>query len=134
MASSSPKRRRIDTEDEFKLEDDDDNYVPYVPVAQRRQAKLAQLANRGQTRATSSVPKVSDEDAAREAREDAEREEERRRERFRKERTLLEEAQEVHKRQAEEGEQTVVAYMSHGIRSLTPSLSRQLKDGGTEGR
>lgn len=103
--ASSPKRRRIDPEEDLRLEEDDE-YVPYVPVAQRRQAKLAQLANRGQTHSTS-VPKVSDEDAEREAREDAEREEEKRRERFRKERTLLQEAQEVHKRQAEEGKHTL---------------------------
>ncbi|KAG9030092.1 DEAD-box ATP-dependent RNA helicase 35 [Tulasnella sp. JGI-2019a] len=94
----SPKRRRVDgpsaTEDEGE-----DNYVPYVPVAQRRQALVAKLTNHT---AETAAQKAKREREEREEAEDAEKEEERRREKARKERTLLEEAQEVHKRKAEE--------------------------------
>ncbi|KAJ8585221.1 DEAD-domain-containing protein [Rhizopogon salebrosus TDB-379] len=98
---SAPKRRRISRSPSptYKLDDEDDNYVPYVPVAQRREAKLAKL---------SSLNTVSDRTKARKQleelleREDAEREEERQREKARKERPLLMEAQEVHERKAAE--------------------------------
>lgn len=108
-SSSSPKRRRIardgDQEEVLKLDDQEDDYVPYVPVAQRRQAKLAQFASRGITSDAARKKKEEDEEAEREAAKvDEEREEERRRERARKERTLLQEAQEVHKQKAQEGE------------------------------
>lgn len=104
----SPKRRRITKNDddyEMKLDDEgEDDYVPYVPVAQRKAAKLQQFANRGVTGDAARKRKEEEEAAEREAqKEDEEREEEKRRERARKERTLLEEAQEVHKRKAEEG-------------------------------
>lgn len=101
--ASSPKRRRIDTEGEdYKLDDETDDYVPYVPVAQRRAQKLAQFAGRGQTESAAAL-QARLEQEARDAKEDEEREEERRRERVRKERTLLQEAQDVMKRRAEEG-------------------------------
>jgi ATP-dependent RNA helicase DDX41 len=98
---SAPKRRRISRSPSpaYKLDDEDDNYVPYVPVAQRREAKLAKL---------SSLNTVSDRTKAKKQleelleREDAEREEERQREKARKERPLLMEAQEVHERKAAE--------------------------------
>lgn len=81
--------------------DDDDNYTPYVPVAKRRANLLASLSSRQQpTKAVTKTP----EDLAREQealQREQEAAEEVRRERARKERTLLEEAQEVKKRQAE---------------------------------
>lgn len=109
-----PKRRRIErTEEEpvFKLDDAaNDDYVPYVPVAQRRQAKLSKLATRGLAAPSANGGDGSGGDEERdlereerEAREDVEREEERRRERARKERTLLEEAQDVMKQKEQEG-------------------------------
>ena len=98
-ASSSYKRRRVQRSPtpEYKL-DDDDNYEPYIPVAQRRQAKLAKLTAWGTDKDKAKKQREEEEE-----REDEEREEERRREKARKERTLLMEAQEVHDRKAAEG-------------------------------
>lgn len=103
---SSPKRRRIGTEQELSLDQEHEDYVPYVPVAQRRQQKLAQFATRGQAQ-SAAILRAQREQEEREQREDEEREEEKRRERLRKERTLLEEAQEVMKRKAEEGTNSI---------------------------
>lgn len=100
MTTLSPKHRRIEAERE--LSPDDDDYVPYVPVAQRRQQKLAQFATRGQAQ-SAAILKSLREQEEREQQGDEEREEEKRRERLRKERTLLEEAQEVMKKKAVEG-------------------------------
>ncbi|KAJ8699446.1 hypothetical protein PTI98_002560 [Pleurotus ostreatus] len=105
MSEAPQKRRRVQRSPSpgYKL-DDDDNYVPYVPVAQRRQEKLAKIT---------SWTANSDRDRARrqkeemEEQEDAEKEEERRREKARKERTLLMEAQEVHtKKDIEDSKKT----------------------------
>ena len=98
---SAYKRRRVrrSPTPEYKL-DDDDSYVPYVPVAQRKQAKLAKLTSWG---ANAEKDKAKQQKEEEEEREDEEREEERRKERARKERTLLMEAQEVHERKAAEG-------------------------------
>ncbi|CAJ0766366.1 13145_t:CDS:1, partial [Entrophospora sp. SA101] len=41
--SNSPKKRKADESLELDLEDDD--YVPYVPIKQRREAKLQKLAS-----------------------------------------------------------------------------------------
>lgn len=81
------------------LLEDDDSYEPYVPVAQRRQAKLAKLTSRASVDRDDASRKQQEQ----EEREDEEKEEERQRERTRKERTLLMEAQEVHHRKAAEG-------------------------------
>ena len=101
----SPKRRRLDDDSKGEDEDEDD-YTPYVPVAQRRQALVSRLSNR---QSESATQKAKREQLEREEEEDAEKEEERRRERTRKERTLLEQAQEVHKKKADEGECIAVA-------------------------
>lgn len=103
VASSSPKRQQIETKEEFTLDEGNDDYVPYVPVAQRRQQKLAQLASRGQKQSNAMLQARQEQEEL-DAKEDEEREEEKRRDRLRKERTLLVEAQEVMKRKAEEGE------------------------------
>ncbi|EJD44074.1 P-loop containing nucleoside triphosphate hydrolase protein [Auricularia subglabra TFB-10046 SS5] len=84
--------------DEYKLDGDDDDYVPYVPVHQRRQQKLARLVNSTSSVSAGAKRKLA-ESAATEER-DLVDEEEARRERARKERTLLLEAQEVHQRKA----------------------------------
>lgn len=82
--------------------DDDSNYVPYVPLSQRRANLLSNLTQKSKTQREKAVKTVEEEAAEREAERIAQEEaEERRRERARKERTLLEEAQEVKKRQAE---------------------------------
>ncbi|KAG8855168.1 DEAD-box ATP-dependent RNA helicase 35 [Tulasnella sp. 330] len=94
----SPKRRRVDGPAPNDEEEEED-YVPYVPVAQRRQALVAKLTTHT---AETAAQKAKREREEREEAEDAEKEEEKRREKARKERTLLEEAQEVHKRKAEE--------------------------------
>ncbi|KAF5332961.1 hypothetical protein D9758_016431 [Tetrapyrgos nigripes] len=92
------KRRRVNRSPSpvYKLDDEDESYEPYIPVAQRRQEKLAKLASLGGN---------SEKQQARaelEQREEEVNEEERLREKQRNERTLLMEAQEVHSRKAAE--------------------------------
>ena len=101
LAETSVKRRRIQRSPspEFKL-DDDDSYQPYVPVAQRRQAKLAKLSALGSSSGHDKSQEVRE---AEDERENEEQEEERRREKVRRGRALLVEAQEVHSKKASEG-------------------------------
>ena len=82
---------------EYKLDDEDEAYEPYVPVIKRRQEKLAKLTSWG------SSAEREKHDSSQEHK-DAEKEDELRREKARKERTLLMEAQEVHLRKAAEGQ------------------------------
>ncbi|GAW07494.1 probable ATP-dependent RNA helicase DDX41 [Lentinula edodes] len=99
-SDNSVNRRRIQRSHSpptYKLEDDDDTYVPYVPVAQRRQEKLAKLSSWGRAKNG-----AQDTQRAQEELEDEAKEEEKRREKARKERTLLMEAQDVHSRKAAE--------------------------------
>lgn len=95
------KRRRVERSPlpTFKLDDEDDTYEPYIPVAQRRQAKLAKLTSWG---ANSDKERTRRQQREQEEREDEANEEEARRETLRKERTLLMEAQEVHSKKAAE--------------------------------
>ncbi|KAJ4480433.1 P-loop containing nucleoside triphosphate hydrolase protein [Lentinula edodes] len=101
MDSDNPvNRRRIrrsHSPPTYKLEDDDDAYVPYVPVAQRRQEKLAKLSSWGRAKNGAQDTRREQEEL-----EDEAKEEEKRREKARKERTLLMEAQDVHSRKAAE--------------------------------
>ncbi|KAJ3937402.1 MAG: P-loop containing nucleoside triphosphate hydrolase protein [Lentinula lateritia] len=101
MNSANPvNRRRIQrsrSPPTYKLGDDDDTYVPYVPVAQRRQEKLAKLSSWGRAKNG-----AQDTQREQEELEDEAKEEEKRREKARKERTLLMEAQDVHSRKAAE--------------------------------
>jgi ATP-dependent RNA helicase DDX41 len=98
----SYKRRRLlqrSPSPQYKLDDEEsDEYEPYVPVAQRREQKLARLSScvktldkRGPT-SEDPTDQLQDED-----------EEETKREKLRKDRTLLAEAQEVHLKKAAEG-------------------------------
>lgn len=103
MSEPASKRRRTQRSPSppvYRLDEDDDVEL-YVPVAQRRQAKLAKLTSWGNSREQTAKEQQQEQ----EEREDEEREEERRREKARKERTLLMEAQEVHSKRAEEGAQ-----------------------------
>ena len=75
----------------LKLDDEEDSYEPYVPVAERRRQKLAKLY----------VEKRQQNDQ--DDHEDVQKEEELRKEKARMERTLLVEAQEVHSKKAIEG-------------------------------
>ena len=99
---SPPKRRRItrSPSPQYKLDDEDpDSYEPYVPVAQRRQDKLAKLTLRN-------IDKERQRESEQAA--DAAREEQRRRERERRQKTLLVEAQAVHsQKEAENAKKTV---------------------------
>jgi ATP-dependent RNA helicase DDX41 len=101
---SQPKRRRLERSPSpvYNLDAEDDSYDPYVPVAQRRQAKLAKLSSWG-VHQKHRTTKHHGEDFGAHA-DDAEREEDYRREAARKERTLLMEAQEVHSKQAVESQ------------------------------
>ncbi|PIL23700.1 transporter [Ganoderma sinense ZZ0214-1] len=101
MSEPAYKRARIQPSPSpvYKLDDEDDSYEPYVPVAQRRQAKLAKLTSWGANAEKEKARRLQEEQ---DDRDDEEREEERRREKARKERTLLMEAQEVHDRKAAE--------------------------------
>lgn len=95
----SIKRRRVERSPSptYKLDDEDDSYVPYVPVARRRQEKIARLTARG----GASQP---DRKSAEQDDRDAEMlEEERKREEERLQRTLLMEAQDVHSKKAAQG-------------------------------
>ncbi|KZO95875.1 DEAD-domain-containing protein [Calocera viscosa TUFC12733] len=83
--------------------DDDNSFVPYVPVKKRREARLAAFISTpsGSTAQTQAAQRARERIELEEA-ADEERQEELRRERERRERTLLSEAQEVHRRRAEE--------------------------------
>ncbi|KAI0043555.1 DEAD-domain-containing protein [Auriscalpium vulgare] len=106
MSAPGQKRRRYTRSPSptYKLDEEDDSYEPYIPVAKRREAKLAKLSSYG---ASAQKDKAKLAKEAEEEREDEELEEERRREKTRKERTLLVEAQEVHSRKnAEDAQKT----------------------------
>jgi ATP-dependent RNA helicase DDX41 len=100
---STTKRRRIERSPSpsYKLDGDDDEYEPYIPLSQRRQEKLAKFSSLGVNAERQKAKRIQEEQ---EEREDALKEEERLREKARKERTLLVEAQEVQKRKADEGQ------------------------------
>ncbi len=116
--SASPQRR---------IEGDDD-YEPYVPVAQRRQAKLAKLSAWGSSTTRDSA---REERRVEEDREDEEQEEERRREKVRRGRALLVEAQEVHSKKASEG----VWFLHCALnRDIETQFDRCQKNRGREGR
>jgi hypothetical protein len=75
----------------LKLDDEDDSYEPYVPVAQRRRQRMARWY------AENKQPEDIDDV------EETQNEEELKKEKARMERTLLIEAQEVHSKKAVEG-------------------------------
>ena len=77
----------------YHIGDEDGQYEPYVPIAQRREQKLARLVSR-RSYGSKAIKQFEC--------EDAEREEERHKEKVRRERTLLVEAQEVHSKKAAE--------------------------------
>lgn len=98
-----PKRRRVQSPPPPKQsnDSDDDSYVPYVPVAKRREEKFAKLQSWGVRSGRERSLKPQDEAAEREAEL---KEEELKKEKARRERTLLLEAQDVMKKKAEQGE------------------------------
>ncbi len=125
MSESATKRRRIDQRSPspvYRLDDDEnDDYVPYVPVAQRRQQKLAALSShltsdRQRARSHDSPAVEDDEDEIEVKRRDKER----------KERTLLMEAQEVHRSKAAEG--YVLTLSLHPPGSLINVFARCTED------
>jgi ATP-dependent RNA helicase DDX41 len=100
MSEPPSKRRRVnEDEDMYKLDDEADDYVPYVSVKDQRTQRLQKLAS---VRGALHEPAKAPEKDVVEERVDEEREEERRRERARLDRTLLLEAQEVQARKAVE--------------------------------
>lgn len=112
MPEPLPKRRRQQHSPSPRVGldgDAEDDYEPYVPVAQRRQAKLAVFAARGSNINNQRSTTNQESDAA----PHVDEEEERRRERERNERTLLMEAQEVHRKKAVEG--TSDSFSSHWV-------------------
>lgn len=115
MADNEPqfKRRKVERSPSpvYKLDDEDDTYEPYIPVARRRQEKLNLLASRGLNREL--LRKQQEEHTQEELKE-----EERRKERERREKTLLVEAQEVHSRKAAEG------MVSSSVENRSSPLSR----------
>lgn len=100
----SHKRRRLlqrSPSPQYKLDDEEnDDYEPYVPIAQRRQEKLAKFSSWAKT-SNKRGPTSTSENRTDELQD--EDEEEIRREKLRKDRTLLAEAQEVHLKKAAEG-------------------------------
>jgi len=97
----STNRRRVRSPSPvYNLDDQDDSYEPYIPIAKRRQEKMAKLSSWG---INAGKPKMKRQEEEEDEREDALKEEELRREKTRKERTLLIEAQEVHLQKAAQG-------------------------------
>ena len=86
----------------YKLDDEDDTYEPYIPVAQRRQEKLAKLSSLGFSATKKTAKRLQEEQ---QEKEDVQQEEETKKEKARKERMLLVEAQEVHMKKAADGTQ-----------------------------
>jgi len=99
MTSEPPnKKRRMDQDEEmYRLDDEADDYVPYVPVKQQRTRRLQMLAS---TRGARLDPDKAPEKEVVEQKVDEEIEEERRKERARLDRTLLLEAQQVQAKKA----------------------------------
>jgi ATP-dependent RNA helicase DDX41 len=98
------KRRRLlhrTPSPQYKLDDEEnEDYEPYVPVAQRRHEKLAKLSSwamASNKRGPLSTPEGRADELS------GEDEEEIKREKLRKDRTLLAEAQEVHFNKAAQG-------------------------------
>lgn len=84
---------------------DDDNGSTYVPLKKRREEQLKKLASRGGSHSRSATPGGGDaEEKVKEPEFTPEELEEREKARKRLERTLLAEAQDVHKQKAMEGE------------------------------
>ena len=105
MSASPSKTRHLEEQTDqplYRLDDEDDNYVPYVSVKQRKQHRLQQLASRGGAEGNIQEEKRKKQDQ--EEKEDEELEEIKRRDKARKERTLLLEAQEVKAKKALEGQ------------------------------
>ncbi|KAL5531326.1 hypothetical protein ACEPAG_4203 [Sanghuangporus baumii] len=107
MAESAQKRRRVtrSPSPQYRLDNGEDNYVPYVPIAQRRQAKLAAIKSRT-LKDRADTPERS---APEREQLEEENEEEKQKERERRERTLLLEAQEIHRKKAVEDAQKTEA-------------------------
>nr|GAT58030.1 DEAD-box protein abstrakt [Mycena chlorophos] len=99
MPSSSTTRKRVarSPSPTYKLDDEED-YQPFVSVAQRRKEKLAKFTSWA-------GPSAKRRQQEQQEIEDAEKEQEREREQARRERTLLVEAQEVLSRKAAEDAQ-----------------------------
>lgn len=104
MAGAPSGRRRIQRSPSptYKFDDEDDSYEPYVPIAERRAAKIARLSSLTSNALRKKARKQLEELLER---QDEDREEELLREKARRERTLLLEAQEVHSRKAAEAAQ-----------------------------
>lgn len=98
-ASKNPRIRRSPSP-AYKLDDEDDSYRPYVSVSQRQQEKRAKLLSLGASSVQLKVKRLQEEGT--DAKDD-QNDEDARREKARKEKTLLVEAQEVHRRKALEG-------------------------------
>jgi ATP-dependent RNA helicase DDX41 len=104
MESALKRRIQHSQSPTYNLDDQDDSYELYVPVAQRREAKLAKLTSWGANAEKDMAKKQLEE---MEERKDEEEEQAKRKEKARKERTLLMEAQDVHSKKAEEGEYSI---------------------------
>jgi len=95
----------IDYSYDLEASDDDNNGSTYVPLKKRREEQLKKLAMRGGSHSRSATPGGTDGEVTNKEPEITPEElEEREIARKRMERTLLAEAQDVHKRKAVEGE------------------------------
>lgn len=107
MEESPPKRRRVQrspSPPQYRLDDEAEDYKPYVPVSQRRQEKLAKFASRGANTDKNAAQRHREQQEKEEAANEAESE----REKQRRERTLLMEAQEVHSKKAAQGSVSLI--------------------------
>jgi ATP-dependent RNA helicase DDX41 len=121
------KRRRVQRSPSpaYDFDQQDDDYELYVPLAQRREQKLAKLVARG-----TNVNRVKSRKQPKDEveHEDAESEEERRKEKARRERTLLMEAQEVHMmKAAEDAQKTAVEKAEEADAEILAAIASRRK-------
>ena len=108
----------------YSLDDDNDDYEPYVPIAQRKQAKLNSLLKRGAIGGDTRTSQT----AQSQTEADDEDEEDAKKEQARRERALLLEAQAVHMKKAAEGDCPI----SCATKGIMVERSRCSKNGDGE--
>jgi ATP-dependent RNA helicase DDX41 len=108
MVTASSSRNQTDTQDDIGLDLPAD-YKPYIPVAKRRAQLKSTLTGKQQQ---AKKPKVSSDELHRERviQQDEDDEEEKAKEKARRERTLMQAAQEVKEKRALAGKSIRVVY------------------------
>lgn len=112
VANSSYSKRRRSRSKSPQPEDPYDvgDYVPYVPVAKKREERLKKLEQLASTDESEARRRQREEAKRLEEEADEERQADEAREEARRQRTLLDRAQEVKQRKAEEGMYLFIVY------------------------